>query len=157
MENNKETLTYLMENKKETLTYFTFLWGMIYLAIGILQVLKGANLLSNDFISSSLFPPEIAGGLVLAIIGAVYLYGTIEFSKSYVEGRAYAYVGIILSIIFGALYFLTFTANLVNAWVLFAEGFEQWTPLSELKPALYLGLLSLVIYSGWENKFRLQE
>jgi hypothetical protein len=146
-----------MENKNKALTYFTLLWGMVYLSIGSLQVLKGAKLLPDDFISTNLLPPEIAGGLVLAVVGAIYLYGTIEFSKSPFEGRAYAYVGIILSILFGILYFLTFTADIINARVLFAEGFEEWTPLVDFKPALYLGLFSLVIYAGWEKRFRLQE
>jgi len=146
-----------MENKNKALTSFTLLWEIMYLAIGILQVLKGTKFLPDDFISAILFPPEFAGGLVLAVVGAVYLYGTIEFSKGSVEGRAYAYVGIILSMLFGVLYFLTFTADLINAWVLFAEGFEQWTPLVDFKPALYLGLISLAIYIGWEEEFRLRE
>jgi hypothetical protein len=146
-----------MENKNKALTYFTLLWGMLYLSIGSLQVLKGAKLLPDDFLSTNLIPPEIAGGLVLAVVGAIYLYGTIEFSKNSFEGKAYAYVGIILSILFGILYFLTFTADIINAWVLFAEGFEEWTPLVDFKPALYLGLLSLAIYAGWEKRFRLQE
>ncbi|MCO5382370.1 MAG: hypothetical protein NHB15_10030 [Methanosarcina barkeri] len=85
------------------------------------------------------------------------MYGTIEFSKGSSAGKAYAYVGIILSLLFGALYFLTFTADIINAWVLFADGFEKWTPLDGFKPALYLGLLSLAIYTGWEEKFRLKE
>lgn len=146
-----------MENKNKALIYFTLLWGITYLAIGSLQVLKGAGLLPENFITATLLPPEIAGGLVLAVVGAVYLYGTIELSKDPTEGRAYAYVGIVLSMLFGALYFLTFTADLINARVLFAEGFEEWTLLVDFKPALYLGLLSLVIYTGWENKFKLQE
>lgn len=146
-----------VEKINKTLTYFTLLWGVIYLAIGSLQILKGAKLLPDNFISANLLPPEIAGGLVLAVVGAVYLYGTLEFSKGSSEGRAYAYVGIVLSMLFGVLYFLTFTADIINAWVLFADGFEQWTPLSDFKPALYLGLFSLAIYTSWENKFRFNE
>lgn len=153
MENENKTLNY--ENK--ALTYFSLLWGIIYLAIGSLQVLKGVRLLPDNFISSSLLPPEIAGGLVLAVVGAVYLYGTLEFSKGSSAGKAYAYIGITLSMLFGALYFLTFTADLINAWALFSDGFEQWTPLDGFKPALYLGLLSLAIYTGCEERFRLQE
>ncbi|AAM06842.1 TPA: hypothetical protein HA338_16950 [Methanosarcina acetivorans] len=146
-----------MENKKKTLTYFTLLWGITYLVIGGLQILKGAGLLPENFITANLLPPELAGGLVLVVIGAVYLYGTVELSNGSLEGRAYAYVGIVLSMLFGALYSLNFIADLINAWVLFAEGFEEWTPLVDFKPALYLGLISFVIYMGWENKFKLQE
>lgn len=146
-----------MENKNKNLAYFTLLLGIMYVISGILQTLKGAKLLPDDFISTNLFPPELAGGLVLVVVGAVYLYGTLEFSKSSHEGRAYAYVGIVLSILFGIVYFLTFTADLINAWVLFAEGFEQWTPLNDFKPALYLGLLSVVVYAGWKKEFMLQD
>jgi hypothetical protein len=146
-----------MENKNKNLTYFTLLWGVMYVILGLLQALKGAKLLPDDFLSVNLLPPELAGGLVLALVGAVYLYGTLEFSKGSFEGRAYAYVGIVLSILFGIIYFLTFAADLINAWVLFAEGFEQWTPLADFKPALYLGLLSVVVYAGWKKEFRLQD
>ncbi|MDI9394406.1 MAG: hypothetical protein QM426_02850 [Euryarchaeota archaeon] len=146
-----------MENKNKTLTYFTLLWGVTYLAFGSFQVLKGFGLLPLDFISQDLVPPEIAGGLVLVIVSAVYLYGTIEFSRASFEGKAYAYVGIVLSLLFGGLYFLTFIADLINAWVLAADGFEEWTPISGIKPALYLGLLSLIVYAAWEKTLRLQD
>jgi len=146
-----------MENKNNKALTFTLLWGTLYLLAGLLQVIKGAGILPSNFISADLLPPEIAGGLVLAVIGAVYLHGTIEFSKGSFEGKAYVYVGIILSLLFGMLYFLTFVADLINAWMLDTDGFEQWTPLAGFKPALYLGLLSLAIYTGWEKKFRLQE
>ena len=147
-----------MENKNDkNLTCFTLLWGTLYLAAGLFQVMKGAGFLPYNFISANMLPSEIAGGLVLVVIGAVYLYGTFEFSKGSFEGRAYAYVGVILSLLFGVLYFLTFVADLINARVLLADGFEQWTPLSGFKPALYLGLLSLTVYTGWKEKFGLQE
>ena len=146
-----------MENKNKTLTYFTLLWGIIYLVIGSLQVLKGSGLLPENFISANLLPPEIADGLVLVVLGAVYLYGTIEFSRGSFEGKAYAYVGIVLSLLFGALYLLTFIADIINARVLFAEGFEEWTLLSGIKPALYLGLISLAVYTAGGKTFRLQD
>ena len=54
-----------MENENRTLTCFTLLWGATYLGIGGLQVMKGTGLLPYDFISASLFPPEVAGGWCL--------------------------------------------------------------------------------------------
>ena len=146
-----------MENDNRTLTCFTLLWGATYLGIGGLQVMKGTGLLPHDFISASLFPPAVAGGLVLAIVGAVYLHGTVEFSKGSFEGKAYVYVGIVLSLLFGALYLLTFIADVVNARVLSADGFEQWTLLSGIKPALCLGLISLAVYTAEGKTFRLQD
>ncbi|BBL63447.1 hypothetical protein MSMAT_1387 [Methanosarcina mazei TMA] len=94
---------------------------------------------------------------MLAIVGAVYLHGTVEFSKGSFEGKAYVYVGIVLSLLFGALYLLTFIADVVNARVLSADGFEQWTLLSGIKPALYLGLISLAVYTAEGKTFRLQD
>ncbi|MDQ1275197.1 MAG: hypothetical protein QG610_770 [Euryarchaeota archaeon] len=153
MEKKNKTLNY----EDKALAFFTFLWGVIYIVIGSLQVLKGTGLLPYDLISTNLLPPEIADGLVLALVGAVYLYGTVEFSKSFSEGKAYAYVGIVLSLLFGALYLLTFVADIINAQVLEADGFEEWTPLAGIKPALYLGLISLAVYTGWENAFKLHD
>jgi len=147
-----------MEYKNDkNLCYFTLLWGALYLGAGLLQVMKGTELLPYNFLSANMLPPETAGGLVLVVTGAVYLYGTFEFSRGSFEGRAYAYVGLILSLVFGALYFLTSTADLINARILFAEGYEEWTPLSAFKPALYLGMLSLAAYTGWKEKFGFQE
>jgi hypothetical protein len=147
-----------MEYKNQkTLSYFCLIWGTLYLVAGLLGTIKGAGLLPEDFISANILPPEIAGGLVLVIIAAIYLYGVLEFSRGSSEGKAYAYVGLILSLLFGALYFLTFLADLINARVLFADGFEDWTVISGFKPALYLGLLSLAGYLNLKNKFELAE
>ncbi|MCO5382369.1 MAG: hypothetical protein NHB15_10025 [Methanosarcina barkeri] len=55
MENENETLNY----EDKALTYFSLLWGIMYLAIGSLQVLKGAELLPDGFISASLLPRRL--------------------------------------------------------------------------------------------------
>lgn len=147
-----------MEYKNQkTLSYFCLIWGTFYLIAGLLETLKGAGLLSETFISANLLAPELAGGLVLMIIAAVYLHGILEFSRGSSEGEAYAYVGLMLSLLFGALYFLTFLADLINARVLFADGYENWAVISGFKPALYLGLLSIAGYVSLKNKFEFSE
>ncbi|WP_269849608.1 hypothetical protein [Methanosarcina horonobensis] len=155
-----------MENKNKALTGFTLLWGIIYLVIGSLQVLKGAGLLPENFISVNLLPPEIAGGLALAVVGAVYLYGTIEFSKGSFEGKAYAYVGIVLSLLFGALYLLTFIADLITPGCCSRKDLRSGLLLPELNLHCILACFLLqytqagkknVQITGLRNNYRIRK
>ncbi|WP_129598223.1 hypothetical protein [Methanohalophilus profundi] len=132
-----------MERNYSDLKFFSLLWGILYVAAGLIQVGKGVGLLSASFLSSSLLPAELAGGLVLVVIGAVFFIATFEFSKDSFEGSAYTYVGILLCLVFGTLYFLCMVADLMNAIL----AMEKWTFVDSFKPALYLGILSAVVYA----------
>lgn len=143
-----------MERNYSGLKFFSLLWGILYVAAGLIQVGKGVGLLPASFLSSSLLPAELAGGLVLVVIGAVFFVATFEFSKDSFEGSAYAYVGILLCLVFGILYFLSMVADLINAYILAMEGYEEWTFVDSFKPALYLGILSAVVYAVGKNRFR---
>ncbi|KXS46839.1 MULTISPECIES: hypothetical protein [Methanohalophilus] len=143
-----------MEKNHNGLKYISLLWGILYMAAGLVQVAKGVGLLPASLVSSSLLPAELAGGLVLVVIGAVFFVATFEFSKDSFEGSAYAYVGILLCLVFGTLYFLSMVADLINAYILAMEGYEKWTFVDSFKPALYLGILSGVVYAVWKNRFK---
>lgn len=143
-----------MERNYSSLKFFSLLWGILYMTAGLIQVGKGLGLLSASFLSSSLLPAEMAGGLVLVVIGAVFFVATFEFSKDSFEGSAYTYVGILLCLVFGTLYFLSMVADLINAYILTMEGYEEWTVVDSFKPALYLGILSAVVYAVGKNRFK---
>ncbi|APH38830.1 hypothetical protein [Methanohalophilus halophilus] len=142
-----------MERNYNGLKFFSLLWGILYMAAGLIQVGKGVGLLHASFLSSSLLPAELAGGIVLVVIGAVFFVAIFEFSKDSFEGSAYAYVGILLCLVFGILYFLSMVADLINAYILAMEGYEKWTFVDSFKPALYLGILSGFVYIFWKNRF----
>jgi len=143
-----------MEKNHNGLKYISLLWGILYMAAGLVQVAKGVGLLPASLVSSSLLPAELAGGLVLVVNGAVFFVAIFEFSKDSFEGSAYAYVGILLCLVFGILYFLSMVADLINAYILAMEGYEKWTFVDSFKPALYLGILSGVVYAVWKNRFK---
>ncbi|MBP2030705.1 hypothetical protein J2755_001653 [Methanohalophilus levihalophilus] len=141
-----------MENHK-TMELFSFILGLSYSLAGIVQIGKGIGLLNSAFAESLFIPGETAGGFVLLVVGAVFIAGWNTFRADQQEGIAYVYVGILLSLIFAAVYMLSMVANGMEAYLLSAEGFENWTPLSDLKPAVYLGLAALGAYLGWKEKF----
>ncbi len=142
-----------MENNNVSLKYISLVWGILYLAAGSIQLLKGLGLLPEPFISSSLMPPAIAGGLVMMVVAAVFCFGFLNISKDHVEGKAFVYVGILLGLVFGAVYFLDLLADMFNFYFLAREDYSNWTLMDSFKPALYLGILSLVIYAGFKNSF----
>jgi len=143
-----------MKRNYSSLKFFSLFWGILYMVTGLVQVLKGVGILPASFLSSSMLPPEVAGGFVLVVIGAVFFVATFEFSKNSFEGSAYTYVGILLCLVFGGLYFLSMVADLINAYILGMEGYEKWTFVDSFKPALYLGILSGLVYAGWKDRFR---
>ncbi|MFW5987291.1 MAG: hypothetical protein ACOCPU_03645, partial [Methanohalophilus sp.] len=106
-----------MKRNYSRLKFFSLLWGILYMVTGLVQVFKGVGILHASFLSSSMLPAELAGGLVLVVIGAVFFVATFEFSKGSFEGSAYTYVGILLCLVFGALYFLSMVADLINAYI----------------------------------------
>ncbi|ADE37318.1 hypothetical protein [Methanohalophilus mahii] len=142
-----------MEKNYSGLKFFSLLWGILYMVTGLVQVFKGVGILPSSFLSSSMLPAELAGGLVLVVIGAVFLVATFEFSNNSFEGSAYTYVGILLCLVFGALYLLSMVADLINAYILGMEGYEKWTFIDSFKPALYLGILSGFVYAFWKKRF----
>ncbi len=143
----------LMGNDNGFLKYISLIWGLFYLAAGSVQLLKGIGILPEPFISSSLMPPAIAGGLVMLVVAAVFLFGFLKISKDTVEGHAFAYAGILLGMVFGAVYFLDLLADMFNFYILASEDYAGWKLIDSFKPALYLGILSLIVYAGFKNTF----
>jgi len=129
--------------------------GSIYIIFGLLQIVVGLGLESE--ITDILFiTPDIFGGFVLLVVGAVFLYGFKELNAGINEGVAFVYFGILLSLVFAVVYLLIMGADALGAYGLGMEDFEGWMPLDDVKPGLYLGFLSLVGYFVWRDKFTLK-
>ncbi|TQD25415.1 hypothetical protein [Methanolobus vulcani] len=138
---------------------FSLICGFLYVILGLLQMVAGAGriLIGTDFVmplSGILFvPADVIGSFVLLLIGTVFLYGVMEMRSGTYEGISYAYVGILLALIFAVIYLLVSTGNMLEAYLLGNEEFADWTLLSDMKPGIYLAILPLFAYIKWKDFF----
>jgi hypothetical protein len=134
--------------------------GMVQLITGILKTLSEANMsgYTGYAVTDMLFiPPDIIAGMILILIGCVFMYGASEIHSGVHEGIAYVYVGILLSLIFAGIYMLAATGDLLEARLLKNEDYSGWSVLDALRPEIYLGVLSLLTYLKWKDSFEVAE
>ena len=130
---------------------FALVTGILYILFGVLQTVA-----ATGFIGIPLVPGNIMGAFVLVVIGLVFLFGYKELKDGIAGGVAFIVVGIMLSVIFGVLYLLVMGADTISAYVLSSEDFQDWTPLDDLRPELYLSLLSVYGYFKWREEFSME-
>ncbi len=125
--------------------------GALYVFFGILQALA-----STGLVDIPLVPGNAIGVLVLVVIGAVFLFGYRELKEGIPEGIAYIHVGIGLSLVFGIIYLLVMGADAISAYLIRSEDFEDWSIIDDVRPELYLALLSLIGLVKWRDEFSLK-
>ena len=86
--------------------------------------------------------PDIFLGLILIIIGIVFLSGIKDLLQKKDEGISHLVVGSLLSIGFGVIYFLIFLAH-GAMFLLGNEDFLTWNALSDFGPPIWLAFLSI--------------
>jgi len=64
-------------------------------------------------------------------------------------------MGIFLALVFTVIYFLIMAADAIETYVLISEDFTGWSPLDDLRPGIYLGVLPFIGFMIWRNKFSL--
>jgi hypothetical protein len=138
---------------------FSMITGSLYILLGLLQLLAGVAkiLMGPDVripLTGILFvPADVIGSFVLLLIGTVFIYGVMEMRSGIYEGVSYAYVGILIALIFAAIYMLVSTGNMLEAYLLKNKDFIDWTPLSDLRPGIYLAILPLFAFFKWKDMF----
>lgn len=138
---------------------FSMVCGSLYVILGLLQMAAGTGriILGSEFtmpLANVLFiPADIIGSFVLLLIGCVFIYGVMELRSGTYEGISYAYVGILLAFIFAFIYLLVCTGNMLETYLLMNEEFAGWTPLSDMRPGIYLAVLPLLAYIKWKDIF----
>ncbi|MBN2065746.1 MAG: hypothetical protein JW771_02940 [Candidatus Thermoplasmatota archaeon] len=132
--------------------FFSIIIGSLYILFGLVQLLAGFGY-SSEWMTMTFIPADLIGGCILVLIGAIFLYGVKELHSGLREGVAYVYVGILLSLGFFIIYLLVMGANALSAYGPGSEDFIGWSPLDDMKPGIYLGLLSLVAFFVWRKKF----
>jgi len=120
--------------------------GSIYCIFGLAQIVAwfGIDALDIAFMDSNAL-----GGLVLILIGIVFLYGARDIRSSASEGRAYIFVATLLGLLFMGVFILVLAANGLDA----AFAGEAYDIGADIIPLVYLGLLPLFGYIGWHKEF----
>ena len=125
--------------------------GMLYAIFGILEILVGwgdligteASLIPPlEIAGVTVVPPDVFGGVMLIIIGAVYLTGVKQQAKGEREGISFLFVGSLLATIFFGVYVVIMLANGVGYLFQF-EDWLEWIWLDDLRPGIWLFLLAL--------------
>lgn len=133
---------------------FSLAAGCIYLVFGVLQVIASLGF-NSELTASLLIPSDTLGGFVLMIIGSVFIFGFKELYNNIDEGVSFLYVGILISLVFAGMYVLIMIGNAFGAYVIQSENFKNWVPLDDLKPSIYLSVLSVYGYYLWKEKIPL--
>ncbi|MHC1597298.1 MAG: hypothetical protein ACXQT3_03165 [Methermicoccaceae archaeon] len=125
--------------------------GGLYVAVGLIQLFVGLGY-GSWWTAALLIPADAVGGMILILIGAVFLFGFKELSAGINEGVAYIYVGVMLALVFTTIHLLIMGADVLEAYVIQSEDFLGWTPLDDMKPVIYLGVLPLMAAFAWKDK-----
>jgi len=131
---------------------FSWLVGFLYCLFGTLQILSAlvpgvAGILAPYLISS-----DIVSGLVLWVIGAVFIVGAQEIHARIAGGEAFLYVGMLLSVAFGLIMLLDLGAVGIDT-IFFGEAKATWSVSQMIVPMLYLAVFSLIGFAAWGRGF----
>ena len=134
--------------------------GVVYLTFGLIQLMVSFGIIFGHELSGLLskrlyIPNDLLGSLILILIGCIFLFGTSKLNHWNPDGTAFIFVGIFLALVFMTIYLIMILANAIEAYLITSAEFVDWTPLNDLKPGIYLGLLPLIGLLIWHDKFRL--
>jgi hypothetical protein len=124
--------------------------GCVYLLFGMVQFLMsmGAEI---SIMGPLRFDDNIFGGLIMVLIGAVFLFAMERLKWDENEGTAFLFSGIFLSLLFAGINLLILCSRLLTALL---EG-GQLDLLSGINPIIYLGSLTLIGLYVWRENFSL--
>jgi len=144
----------MVKNKAQMV--FALVVGIIYLAFGLMQVAVAFGIGADSIGAALLIPQDFLGGFVLVVIGAVFLVGVNQLRAGVSDGLAFVYIGILLSLTFAVIYLLVMLGDSLMAYLIVSEDFEGWGPVDDLKPGIYLAILSLLGLIAWRDRFSLK-
>lgn len=139
------------KNVGTTIAVYSLSIGILYAIFGILEILIGWGVFVGtgvpliqpiELAGVNLVPPDVFGGIMLIIIGAVYLTGVRQQGRGEREGLSFLLVGSLLAAVFFVVYVVIMLANGVG-YVFQFEDWLEWTWLDDLRPGIWLFLLAL--------------
>ncbi|TFG30222.1 hypothetical protein EU527_14780 [Candidatus Thorarchaeota archaeon] len=132
----------------------TLVAGISYGVVGVIQVLVSLGILPVIIGFT-----DLVGGLLLIIVGAVFLTGVRPLSNNEQEGYAFIAVGYILAAILFALQVMVIITNAMG-WVLGYEDWLGWNILNDITPSFWMFIIlmtstgALWILGNLRNKLR---
>lgn len=141
---------------------FASIVGLLYIVFGMLHILAGVG--ESIGIEESIAPVtellfitgDVIGGACFVIIGAVFIKGALELMSGINAGVAFVYMGILLSLVYMVVYLLTMGGNYMDSFLV-PDDYEDWTLMDNMRPGIYLGVLSLFGALYWRKRFSLNE
>lgn len=130
---------------------FAALFGILYLVFGIAMIASAAIPAIAELTGAHRIPAEPAGGFVLCVIGAVFVFACRELARSSADGPAFLIIGIVLSVVFGMVAFISLVAQGIEV-LIFGEG-EIWDPALLVVPMLYLAFGAVAGLFAWGRAF----
>ena len=131
--------------------FFALLVGLLYMMFGIIHIAEGIGV--NTEVAAAIFvSADILGGFCLVVIGMVFFHGFRQINAGIDEGIAFVYVGMILSLVFMAVYALVGAGMLLDSFLL-PEDYVQWHITDKLRPGMYLGIPVLAVFLVWKERF----
>ena len=131
-------LSLLSPEKMHSIALISLVVGVPYLIVGLAQFVLSLT-------GPHIIPGDPIGGLVLALIGTIFLYGAKDFLNDVTDGISFYYMGIILSLIFSVLFILILIADWAE-FLLGNEDFLDWSPWEDVVPGIYLVIFPLLFY-----------
>jgi hypothetical protein len=139
------------KNVGTALAAYSFVIGILYAIFGILEILVGWEefvgtggplIQPIELAGVNVVPPDVFGGIMLIIIGMVYLTGVGQQGRGEREGLSFLLVGSLLAAMFFVVYIVVMLANGVG-YVFQFEDWLEWIWLVDLRPGIWLFLLAL--------------
>lgn len=134
---------------------FSLAAGILYVVLGLLEILAGLGAIGGG-LSSINITGGILDGAMLIVAGAVFIVGAKRMMSGDSEGESFLSVGIMLSLLFAAVYVLLFAGDLLMAYGIGSEDYLGWEPTDSIVPAIYAGILPLIGYAAWKDRIGLR-
>lgn len=123
------------------LSWLSLIVGIVYVIFGLVEILSIFGFIPVvEFIA-----PDPLAGFVLIVIGGIYVNGFHSLRVGDKRALGFPLVASILSGAFAALFLLVLIADAIEAYIICNEEFVGWVWYHDLRPEIYLFLLTLPI------------
>ena len=132
---------------------FSGIAGGMYVLFGLLQVAAGFGL-GDGWSDALLLVGGAIDGVIMVIIGLVFVEGNRELRSGLYEGVAFFYVGVLLALFFLFVQLTQISVSYLGAWTVGGE-WEDYSAIDTVAPFLYLSVLPIVGLLVWRKGFTL--
>lgn len=132
-------------------TAFSALFGVLYVFFGLMMIMAAIVPDLTEPAGRVVVPADPAGGFVLCVVGAVFLFSYRHLKAGSADGAAFLYMAMALSVLFGIVALLSLLAEGADL-VLFGEG-EPWDPAMLLVPMVWLAVIPAIGLYAWGRDF----